>query len=236
MDGQNSLSQKSQNPAQLSQNFSPFKFFVIFFMFLVLVNLGYIDVLTFFGEKSEVAQKTVSLKSSITPAAQKAVQENDICPQSCVAQIHEATASYKPISQPSATTTSKTAPVSTSKVKEFFVPFGSGSSSAGDWQDVLALQSYIDSANYGDIKSIAFEASVHVPTGNQTASVRLFNATDKHPVWSSEVLFNGGGTPQFLVSKPITLDQGNKLYQVQMKTQLQFQAILDQARIHIITK
>jgi len=141
---------------------------------------------------------------------------------------------YKPPIQPS-TAVSKDVASTPKGVKEFFISFGSGSNSSSDWQDVLALQSYIDSANYEDIKSITFEASVHVPTGNQTASVRLFNVTDKHPVWSSEVLFNGGGTPQFLVSKPITLDKGNRLYQVQMKTQLQFQAILDQARIHIIT-
>lgn len=217
-----------------TQGFSPFKFFVILFMFLILLNLGYIDVLTFSGEKSEVAQNVVPLESSITPAAQKAVQENDICPQSCVAQIHEATASYKPISQPSTTTTSKTAPVSASKVKEFFVPFGSGSSSAGDWQDVFGLQTYIDTANYEAIKNVTFEASVRIPTGNQTAYVRLFNKTDKHPVWFSEVSLTGG-TPSLLTSEPITLDKGNKLYQVQMKTQLQFQAILDQARVRIIT-
>ena len=219
MDGQNSLSGKSRS-------FSPFKFFVIFFIFLILLNLIYIDILTFKGPKSDII--------SVAPPIQKPIQrENDACPQSCISQIHEATASYKPPIQ-SSTAASKETPASKG-VKEFFISFGSGSNSSSDWQDVLALQSYIDSANYEDIKSITFEASVHVPTGNQTASVRLFNVTDKHPVWSSEVLFNGGGTPQFLVSKPITLDKGNRLYQVQMKTQLQFQAILDQARIHIIT-
>lgn len=211
-----------------SQSFSPFKFFVIFFIFLIILNLIYIDVLTFKRPKSDII--------SVTPTIQKPIQrESDICPQSCVSLINEATASHKLSSKASTITPTEIKPVS-SKVKEFFIPFGSGSSSSSDWQDVLALQSYIDSGNFEDIKTVTFEASVHVPTGNQTASVRLFNATDKHPVWFSEVLFNGGGTPQFLISKPITLDQGNKLYQVQMKTQLQFQAILDQARIHIITK
>ena len=219
MDEQNSLSGKSRS-------FSPFKFFVIFFIFLILLNLIYIDILTFKGPKSDTVP--------VTPPIQKPIQrENDVCPQSCVSQIHEATASYKP-STSSSIATSKEVTTGSKGVKEFFISFGSGSNSSSDWQDVLALQSYIDSANYEDIKSVTFEASVHVPTGNQTASVRLFNVTDKHPVWSSEVLFNGGGTPQFLVSKPITLDKGNRLYQVQMKTQLQFQAILDQARIHII--
>ena len=211
-----------------SQSFSPFKFFVIFFMFLIFLNLIYIDFLAIKNANTY----TVPAKPSVQNVEQKV---SDICPQSCVDKILEASASYKPVSQSSSAASKEI--TSTSKgVKEFFISFGSGSNSSSDWEDVLALQSYIDSANYEDIKSVTFEASVHVPTGNQTASVRLFNVTDKHPVWSSEVLFNGGGTAQFLVSKPITLDKGNKLYQVQMKTQLKFQAILDQARIHIITK
>jgi len=221
MDGQNSLSGKSRS-------FSPFKFFVIFFIFLILLNLIYIDILTFKGAKLDIIP--------VTPPIQKPIQrENDVCPQSCVSQIHEATASYKPSIQSSAAASKEIASISKG-VKEFFISFGSGSNSSSDWQDVLGLQVYIDSSNYPDIKTVTFEASVHVPPANQTANVRLFNATDKHPVWFSEVFFNGGGTPQFLVSKPITLDKGNKLYQVQMKTQLQFQAILDQARIHILIK
>lgn len=207
-----------------SEGFSPFKFFVIFFIFLILLNLIYIDILTFKGPKSDIIPAT--------PLAQKPIQkENDICPQSCVSQIYEATASYKLATTPAITSIDTKV---SSKVKEFFISFGSGLNSSSDWQDVEALQAYVDSANYEDLKSMVFEASVHVPTGNQTASVRLFNATDKHPVWFSEVLFNGGGNPQFLISKPIKLDEGNKLYKVQMKTELQFKAVLDQARIHII--
>jgi hypothetical protein len=121
----------------------------------------------------------------------------------------------------------------TTQVKEYFIPFGSGQSSAGDWQDVTGLQTYIDSANYPNIKSVVFEASLHIPTGNESASVRLFNESEKHPVWFSEVSV-AGGDPLFLISQPITLSSGNALYQVQMKTQLQYQAVLDQARIHII--
>lgn len=211
-----------------SQSFSPFMFFVIFFMFLILLNLIYIDFLTFKSSKSDM----VPAKPLIQNVEQKV---NDICPQSCITQISEATSSYKPSVQLSPVVL-KDKTIAAKGVKEFFISFGSGSNSSSDWQDVEALQAYIDSVNYENLKSVVFEASVHVPTGNQTASVRLFNATDKHPVWFSEVLFNGGGSPQFLISKPITLDEGNKLYKVQMKTELQFQAILDQARIHIITK
>lgn len=219
MDGQNSVSQKSKN-------FSPFKFVVVGFFFLVLLNLAYIDWLLF------IIHKSAPLSPSVSPVDQKAPEENSICPQSCVSQIQEATSSYKLTTTAPAVTSTETK--ASARVKEFFIPFGSGSSSASDWQDIEGLQVYIDSTNYEGITRVTFEASLRIPTGNQTAYVRLFNKTDKHPVWFSEVSLTGG-TAQLLTSEPITLDQGNKLYQVQMKTQLKYQAILDQARIHVIT-
>ncbi len=125
-----------------SEGFSPFKFFVIFFIFLILLNLIYIDILTFKGPKSDII--------SVTPPIQKPIQrESDVCPQSCVSQIHEATASYKPPIQ-SSTAVSKETPASRG-VKEFSISFGPGSNSSSDWQDVSGLQVYIDSSNYPDI-------------------------------------------------------------------------------------
>ena len=75
---------------------------------------------------------------------------------------------------------------------------------------------------------------MRIPTGNEVAYARLFNVTDKHPVWFSEVSLEGG-TPQLLISQPVAFDSGRKLYQVQMKTSLKYTAILDQARLHITT-
>lgn len=120
-----------------------------------------------------------------------------------------------------------------SQVKELFIPFGSGTNATDDWADVGALRVSVDSSQYKNIKSAIFEASVRIPTGNETAYVRLFNVTDKHPVWFSDVSLDGG-TPQFLTSQPIILDPGVKTYQVQMKTSLKSQAVLDEARLHII--
>lgn len=123
---------------------------------------------------------------------------------------------------------------STSASKEYFIPLGTGSSTAGDWIDVSGVQATIDTAQYPKIKSVIFEATVQVPTGNQIVWVRLYNKTDKHPVWFSEVSMSGAG-PVMLESQVITLDKGSKIYQVQMKTQLQFTASLNQSRIHIFT-
>lgn len=120
-------------------------------------------------------------------------------------------------------------------VKEFYIPFGTGMNQTDEWTNVPGLEAYIDKSSYAGIKKVTFEASIHVPTGNQTADVRLFNSTKDHAVWDSEMTFTGGGTPQLLISKPITLDSVNNLYKVQMKTQLKYPAYLDQARIHITT-
>lgn len=197
--------------------------------FLVLINLLFLDAVIFKGQKTEIIERTVSV-----PLVSNA------CPASCLSEISQATKSAtlfsKPTSVPTPIPTVK--PVSQAQVgslvKEFFVPFGSGSNSSDDWQDIPGLKATLDPANYGSIKTVTFEATIRIPTGNEIAYARLYNTTDKHPVWFSDVSLEGG-TPQLLISKPITLDLGNKTYQIQMKTSLKFQAFLDQSRLHIIT-
>lgn len=138
------------------------------------------------------------------------------CPKSCVDKINSITG-----------TAGATA-------KEYFVPLGAGTNNSADWTDVAGASSYVDTTQYPKIKKVVFEATVAVPTGNQTVFIRLFNVTDKHPVWFSDVTISTTG-PLLLTSSPITLDSGNKLYQVQMKTQLKHTANLSQSRIHITT-
>lgn len=153
------------------------------------------------------------------------------CPTACLEAIYMATESVRPT--PSIASPQKgIESVSGGAVKEYFISFGSGSNSSDDWIDVPGLQASIDSNQYGRIKNVVFEASVFIPTGNQAAFVRLYNITDNHPVWFSE-LSHEGGEGKLLVSGPITLDTGKKRYQVQMKTSLKYPASLTQSRVHI---
>lgn len=130
--------------------------------------------------------------------------------------------------------TTATATTTSSGIKELYIPLGTGTNGTTDWTDTKGAAAYIDSRLYGKIKKTTFEASIGVPSGNQTAYVRLYNATDKHPVWYSEMTLSGAG-PELLSSSAITLDSGNKLYQVQMKSQLGATTNLLQSRVHIIT-
>lgn len=199
------------------------------FVFLVLLNLLFLDFLLVNNQKVQIIEKTISVPSIV-----------DVCPKTCLSEISKATKaaalSIKPsvVLTPLPTVKQVSQTSASSSVKEFFVPFGVGSNSSDDWQDVQGLKATLDPANYANIKTVTFEATIRIPTGNETAYVRLYNANDKHPVWFSEISLEGG-IPQLLISKPITLDSGNKTYQIQMKTSLKYPAFLDQSRLHIIT-
>jgi hypothetical protein len=129
--------------------------------------------------------------------------------------------------------TKQSAPVIQNSVKDYYVSLGSGTSQASDWTDVPGVAAVIDFGQYPHIKEIHFEASVYVPTANEWVSIRLYNETDKHPVWNSQVTTNAAATA-YLTSPALNYDTGSKLYQVQMETQLQAPATLVQSRIHII--
>ena len=188
-------------------------FLILFFLF---INLLYLD---FYIYKNQAAKTEVkNIYQNITPKNPIVSVTPNLTPTPTVSQqIYNL-------------------PIQSSTPKEYYVPFGSGSINSPEWQDVPGLQAYIDSTAYGNISKVVFEASVHIPTGNETASVRLVNATDGRVIAGSELTFNGNASSTLLSSGFITLDYANKLYKIQMKTQLNYQAILDQARVHITGK
>jgi len=183
------------------------KRYIIGGLFLVITNLVVLD---YFFIKNYINEQYVLGEATTAAAASK-------CPAGCLTAINKLAGG----------TTTATA-------KEYFVPLGTGTNATSDWADVVGASAYVDTAQYPKIKKVVFEATIAVPTGNQVAYVRLFNKTDGHPVWFSEMSMNTTG-PTLLTTQAITLDRGSKVYQVQMKTQLQYPANLNQSRIHITT-
>ncbi|MCX6791578.1 MAG: hypothetical protein NT149_00895 [Candidatus Gottesmanbacteria bacterium] len=182
------------------------KRYVIGGLLLIITNLVVLD---YFFIKNYINEQYVLGEATTAATAAK-------CPAGCLTAIN------------------KLAGTTTATAKEYFVPLGTGTNTTSDWADVTGASATVDSAQYPRIKKVIFEATVAVPTGNQVAYVRLFNKTDGHPVWFSEMSMNTTG-PTLLTSQSVTLDKGSKLYQVQMKTQLQSPATLNQSRIHITT-
>jgi hypothetical protein len=207
----------------------PLEFAFAVFALLVSVNMLYLDILVFseLGKRKETPAAS-SIVIQPTPAATDLT-----CPQSCLTKIQELSASTNvpkaavpPVKPPSNTA---------SAVKEYFIPFGSGSGNSTDWENIPGLEATINTANYPKLSAVTFEATLRIPTGNQSAYVRLYNVTDKHPVWFSDISTEGGAT-KLVTSPTITLDPGSKTYQVQLKTSLGYLSNIDQSRLKIITQ
>ena len=118
--------------------------------------------------------------------------------------------------------------------KEFFIPLGSGFGTATSWTTIDGIGATLNPANYPNTANTYFEVTVRIPTGNQTAQVRLYNATTGSVV-ANTTLSTSGGTSTLLTSPSISLPSGNNSYQVQIMTQLGYTTYIDQSRIHIIT-
>lgn len=203
-------------------------FQVIFWTLLTLIvaNLIFLD-LKFFP-KNDLGASTPEITATPTPST-------DICPDACLGLIFEATATAQESVIPPRPTSVPKEQLPVSTVKEFFITFGGGSTTSREWTDMIGLEAYIDSSQYGSIKEVVFEAGINIPNGNQKALVRLFNVTDGHMVWNSEVSLEGG-KPGLVISAPLTLSPGKKLYRVQIKTTVGDVAILTQSRIKITTQ
>lgn len=196
-------------------------FLNVFVVIFIVANLIYLDYSTFLnGKESFISIGNNQYVPTPTPGDYATLtQVEDI--------IKAATASASVLK------VSNTAPSSQSK--EFFIHLGSGSSTSGDWEDVPGVEAYIDTSKYGKIRNAFFESSLYTPTGNQTAYVRLYNVNDKYAVWPSELSIEGG-QPKLLISLSMELPSGNKLYRVQMKTQLKSRTDLVQARVRIVVE
>lgn len=206
-----------------------FLVFLLIFLNLMIINYFLYKNGTFSAQNKPV---TIITTNILPTPAEKIIQpqgKSNICSDSCSDEIKQLKAAMK-LSQV-VPAQSESNVVSTA-VKEYFVAFGTGSVQNTEWTDVPGAVATIDSTNYPQIKTVTFEATPSVPTGVGTAYVRLYNTTDKHPVWFSEISIDGSAT-KLLTSSPISLDSGSKIYQVQMKNSLYVTTNLNQSRVHI---
>ncbi len=218
------------------RKFLTLKNFIVFTLIFILLNLAYLDIDSMTA-KSNTNTTSVNVANPL---------QTSLC-ANCQTEINQLQTDVNRIMQLNAITITPTltpTPVvnaatlnsqPTGIPQEYYVPFGSGGGNYSDWTNVPGLQAYVDSNSYGKIKSVVFEVSLHIPTGNEVASVRLVNATDGRVIAGSQIDFKGNTTSELLTSQPLTLDYGQKLYVVQLKTQLNYNAVIDQSRLHIST-
>lgn len=169
----------------------------------------------------------------VTTVVQQAPTETT-CSQACKSVISdEITKQLSP--SPNKTPSQFTAVRSVSTLpKEFFVPLGSGITRNDQWEEIAGAQATIDTSLYPTIKKVIFEANLKLTPGIGALQVKLYNATDKHDVWFSEV--SSESDQSVRREATITLDSGSKQYQVYAKSSLRAVASVDSARIKIVTQ
>jgi hypothetical protein len=188
----------------------------------ILVNLIVLDVIIF-SPKQKLPSLTLPSQSECGEECRQEIQESV-----------QAAINALPPASPTVIQKTTTTRQTSSSVKEYFIPFGSGSTQNNQWEDIPGVEAYIDTKSYAQIQTVYFEVSMGIPTKNGVVSARLYNVTDQHPVWFSEVSTDSDTSK--LVTTQIKLDPGNKQYRVQMKTTLSYTSVLDFARVKIITK
>ncbi len=202
-----------QNRLFKDEKFATFAFIIIgLLMLAILINVIYLNsiLLKKTNHSSTTINKSTSTNVSLSPTLLPTISTPTILPSPTVANLNSA--------------------------KDYYIALGTGSTQATTWTDIPGVAAQLNFGDYGNIKEIHFEASLLTPSANQSVSVQLFNVTDGHSVWYSNMTMASGQTSQYLTSNPLSYDTGSKLYQVQMETQLGAPATLVQARIHIILK
>ncbi len=190
------------------------------FLLLLTVNVVMLDLVVFFGRvvrPSEVA--STAIRVAATPAP------SDTCSPSCETKINELN---RRIDALSATESSQG-----STSKEYYISLGSGTTKSNTWQDITGAEAVIDTAHYPAIKSVTFEVFLAIPTANGQVRAKLYNVTDKHDVWFSEVSSEGPTLTK--KEATITLESGAKTYRVMGLSTLKYDANIENARLRIVT-
>ncbi len=198
---------------------------------LALVDLVFINYWVMQNSKKQTAapgsERTVlvSPPPQPTPGASPAASPSP----SPIAEKASAT-----VAQNTTTTVQQTV-VQTAQ-KEIFIPIGDGNTTSNSYVNLPGVQVTIDSSKYSGIDHVDFEANIWVTNGNGKMYAQLYNSTDGHPVWNSEIA-TSSGSGVLTVSAPITLDPGQRTYIVQAKTNLtEFPANISSARVKITLK
>lgn len=202
-------------------DFSLKKTILIVLAFFAVANLLLLDIILL----RTSSDTSVKSKEEDTPSQVNVNATNDECGESCQSYINEQISELQTNTIPQ--------DVQQNAVEEVYIPLGSATTQLTSWQSVPGLEAQVDTTKYPNIASATFEATVTNPNATQQVSLQLYDATNNHPVWFSQVSYQGGSS-QTLISNPITLSSGNVTYQVQAQTQLGAPTQIINARIHLI--
>ncbi len=198
---------------------------------LVIVNLFILDLKLF---SPQGAIRVADMQAAATPAAHPKIVGQDTCGPDCQRVVEQKVQeALNSLASPSPKQVLE--PIAARVIRESYVPLGSGSTTKSTWDNLSATETWIDTSSYGTISNVTFIAGLRNPTKNGEVEVQLYNVTDNHPVWGSHIVMSNN-TSQTITSGPVQLDMGKKLYRVQIKSSLSYDAYLDSAKLRIVSQ
>lgn len=209
---------------------------IISLLVLVIINLFVLDLRLFSpAGRVRVAQMQTAIPTvPPVPTEPAPMIEQDTCGEVCKRLIEESVRNAL-----ATLTVPSPRPVVVAQapaaIREFYIPLGSGSTMKSTWENLTATETRVDTSSYGTISETTFIAALRNPTKNGQVEVQLYNVTDNHPVWGSHMIMSNA-VSQTMTSGPIQLDSGNKLYRVQIKSTLSYDAYLDSAKLRIVSR
>ena len=195
---------------------------------LLFVNYWLIKTENLKGEP--VSENGIQLSRVIDPKSESSPLS---LPSSSPSPTKSSSAQPSPIVKTETVIEKQTQTIIQTAQKELFIPIGSGFTKSNSYEDLAGLEVTIDTSKYSAIDSIVFEASLWVEDGNGKMYAQLYNWTDKHPVWLSEIT-TVSAKGILTTSQKINLEKGSRVYKIQAKTDLSnFAAHVENARIKI---
>lgn len=221
---------------------------ILILLIFTAVNLLILDIKVFAPSPSQIVRLS-DISISVTPSSQLTTNNTstslsvnpqlttNTCPSSCISLINQSiqTSVGSPVQPTTYLPAGKAGnpQLTTSLIREYFIPLGSGTTSKSDWEDLLGTDTLINPDNYGTIKEVQLSVAIKNPTKNGVVEVRLYNVTDKYVVYGSSV--SSSEKDITLTSSTFAFPTGTKLYRLQAKSGLSYTASIDNAKLKILT-
>jgi hypothetical protein len=207
--------------------FSPIKIFLSLLIIGVLANLALLNYTSFF--KTEKVLENIT-KTEVAPSPNVSLT---VCPQACLDLISSPAAEVKEEEVEVEAEKKDQQTMVQNLVREIFIPLGSGQFQGSDWQLLSGTKTTIDSRLYKGIKTVFLQASLSIPDSAGEIEVNLFNVTDGYEVWGS-YLKGSGADLNMVSSTGFELPQGQKDYQLKVRSSIGSPAIVGLARLRIV--
>jgi hypothetical protein len=217
-------------------------------VFFLCINIGLIYYILFFGDISHVGrqidvieQKLAHIKLPEASADSDDFQASQSASPSFADQqliINQITRAVKreiaeeSLDSDKKETDSETETPATPISPVYYLPLGDAQSKSdsGQWKDTN-LEIDLNSASFGTNVRLRFEATLKIPTENGQVKARLYNV-NVGAVSGTEIT-GEGSSGQYVKSQYFTIDPGDKTIRLQMLTTLNYDALIENARLRV---